>query len=114
MNRFNRPSLKKRISESMNFSVFFFLIIIIAFLFGISFISSTSKKDQKQVLSDAVNKDITHCYAVEGYYPPSLAYIEDHYGLIYDKDRYFIDYVPIGDNIMPSETIIETSGDKDQ
>ncbi len=66
------------------------------------------------MLSDAVNKDIIHCYAVEGYYPPSLAYIEDHYGLIYDKDRYFIDYVPIGDNIMPSVTIIETSGDKDQ
>ena len=107
MNRFNKPSLKKRISESMNFSVFFFLIIIIAFLFGISFIASTSSKDQKQVLTDALNKDIIHCYAIEGYYPPSLAYIEDHYGLTYDKDRYLVDYVPVGDNIMPSVTIVE-------
>ena len=107
MNRFNKPSLKKRIMESMNFSVFFFLIIIIAFMFGISFISSTSSKDQKQVLTDAVNKDIIHCYAIEGYYPPSLSYIEDHYGLTYDKDRYLVDYVPVGDNIMPSVTIVE-------
>ena len=91
----------------MNFSVFFFLIIIIAFMFGISFISSTSSRDQKQVLTDAINKDIIHCYAIEGYYPPSLSYIEDHYGLTYDKDRYLVDYVPVGDNIMPSVTIVE-------
>ena len=107
MNRFNRPSLKKRIIESMNFSVFFFLVVIIAFLFGISFISSTSSRDQKQVLTDAVSRDVIHCYAVEGYYPPSLSYIEDHYGLTYDKNRYLIDYVPIGDNILPSVTIVE-------
>ncbi len=109
-NRFNRPGLKKRIIESMNFSVFFFVIIIVVFLIGISFIASTSSKDQKQVLTDAVNKDIIHCYAVEGYYPPSLAYIEDHYGLTYDKSRYLIDYVPVGDNIMPSVTIVEIHG----
>jgi hypothetical protein len=96
--------------ESVNFSVFFFVIIIAVFLVGISFIASTSSKDQKQVLTDAVNKDIIHCYAVEGYYPPSLAYIEDHYGLTYDKSRYLVDYVPIGDNIMPSVTILEIHG----
>ena len=106
-NRFNRPGLKKRISESMNFSVFFFVIVIIAFLFGISFIASTSAKDQKQILTDAVSKDIIHCYAVEGYYPPSLAYIEEHYGLTYDSSRFLVDYVPIADNIMPSVTIVE-------
>ena len=91
----------------MNFSVFFFLVVIIVFLMGISFISSTSSKDQKQVLTDALNRDIIHCYAIEGYYPPSLSYIEDHYGLTYDDERYLIDYVPIGDNIMPSVTIVE-------
>ena len=75
MNRFNRPNLRKRILESMNFSVFFFIIIIAVFLVGISFIASTSSKDQTQILTDAVNKDIIHCYAVEGYYLPSLKYI---------------------------------------
>ncbi len=107
MNRFNRPGLKKRILESMNFSVFFFVIVIAVFLFGISFISSTSSRDQTQILTDAVSKDIIHCYAFEGYYPPSRKYIEEHYGLTYDKERYLIDYVPVGDNIMPSVTIVE-------
>ena len=44
-NRFNRPSLKKRITESVNFSVLFFVVIIAIFLVGISFIASTSSKD---------------------------------------------------------------------
>ncbi|MBQ6128574.1 MAG: hypothetical protein IJI51_02825 [Lachnospiraceae bacterium] len=107
MNRFNRPGLRKRIVESVNFSVVFFIGIIALFLFGITFISSTSKKDQKQILTDAVSKDVIHCYAVEGYYPLSLKYIEDHYGLTYDKEWYIVDYVPVGDNIMPSVTIVE-------
>ena len=106
-NRFNRPSLKKRITESVNFSVLFFVIIIAIFLVGISFIASTSSKDEKDILTDAVSKDIIHCYAIEGYYPPSLSYIEDHYGLTYDQERYIVDYVPVGDNIMPTVTIVE-------
>ena len=91
----------------MNFSVFFFVVVIAVFLLGISFIASTSSKDQTQILTDALNKDIIHCYAVEGYYPPSLKYIENHYGLTYDKERYIVDYVPVGDNIMPSITVVE-------
>jgi hypothetical protein len=83
------------------------VLIIVIFLFGISFISSTSSRDQKQILTDAVNKDVIHCYAVEGYYPPNLTYLEEHYGLTYDKSRYIVDYVPVGDNIMPSVTIVE-------
>ena len=56
-NRFNKPSLKKRITESVNFSVFFFAVVIAIFLVGISFIASTSSKDQKQILTEAVSKD---------------------------------------------------------
>ena len=105
-----REFLRTFFSAAVISLFFFFVIIIAVFLMGISFIASTSSKDQKQVLTDAVNKDIIHCYAVEGYYPPSLAYIEDHYGLTYDKSRYLVDYVPVGDNIMPSVTIVEIHG----
>ena len=33
-NRFNKPSLKKRITESVNVSVFFFAVVIAIFLVG--------------------------------------------------------------------------------
>lgn len=107
MNRFTRPNLGKRILESMNFSIIFFLLVIGLFLFGISSISAGTSVDQKRVLSDAIHRDVVHCYAVEGMYPPSLSYIEEHYGLSYDHEKFLVDYESIGSNIMPEVTIIE-------
>ncbi|WP_242847353.1 hypothetical protein [Dorea sp. D27] len=58
-------------------------------------------------METAVSRGIAHCYAIEGAYPESLQYLEAHYGLIYDKDRFFIDYQILGSNIMPDVTIID-------
>lgn len=107
MNRFSKPGLKKRIMDSVSMSVILFVVIIMVFIIGISYISQTSGKGQKDILTDAINKDIVHCYAIEGYYPPSLSYIEDHYGLTYDRSKYIIDYEPIGNNIYPDFIVLE-------
>lgn len=107
MNRFSKPGLKKRIMDSVSMSVILFVVIIMVFIIGISYISQTSRKGQKDILTDAINKDIVHCYAIEGYYPPSLSYIEDHYGLTYDRSKYIIDYEPIGNNIYPDFIVLE-------
>ncbi len=110
MNRFQRPNLGKRILQSVNFSILFFVAVIGIFLYGIATVSSGSTADEKRILDEAIRKDIVHCYAVEGMYPPSLAYMEEHYGLTYDHDKFLVDYEPIASNIMPSVTILERSG----
>lgn len=107
MNRFQKPDLKKRIIQSVNFSILFFLFIIGIFLYGISAVSNSSVNDGKEILENALNKDIVHCYAVEGMYPPSLSYIEKNYGLTYDHEAFIIDYEAVGSNIMPTFMIIE-------
>ena len=35
-----------------------------------------------------------------------MDYLKENYGLMYDEDRYFIDYQPLGSNLMPDVTII--------
>ena len=110
MNRFQKPDLIKRIAGSVNFSILVFLVVIGIFLYGISALSQSSLRDEKKILMDAINRDIVHCYAVEGMYPPSAAYIEAHYGLNYDHEKYLIDYEAVGANIMPTVTIIERTG----
>lgn len=107
MNRFTSKSVGKRIIESVNFSLCFFIAVIAVFIIGITVVSSRNEKDELEVLQKALNKDIVHCYAVEGYYPPSLEYIEEHYGLTYDHDKYIVDYESIGNNIIPTVTIVE-------
>ena len=39
-----------------------------------------------------------------------LSYMEEHYGLTYDKDLFFVDYQPIGSNIRPDVTVISRKG----
>ncbi|MCR5268473.1 MAG: hypothetical protein K6E16_08150 [Lachnospiraceae bacterium] len=110
MNRFQKPNLGKRILQSVNFSILFFLVIIGVFLYGIATVSSGSAEDERRILDEAIHKDIVHCYAVEGMYPPTLDYMEEHYGLTYDHDKFLVDYDTVGSNIMPNVTIIERSG----
>ena len=39
-------------------------------------------------------------------YPESLSYLEEHYGITYDKENYVVDYEIIGSNILPDVTVI--------
>ncbi len=63
--------------------------------------------NEKQMLEDALKRDITHCYALEGAYPRDLDYIKGHYGLMYDSSKYIVNYQNIGSNIFPTFSIIE-------
>ena len=47
------------------------------------------------------------CYAAEGAYPPSLAYLKDHYGLQVDETRYTVQYSAVAENLMPDITVLE-------
>lgn len=106
MNRFTKPDIKKRIFSSFTVSIVIFVAVISIFIYGISAVSNSSVVNDKEILTEAINRDIVHCYCVEGMYPPSVSYMEEHYGLVYDSDKFIIDYEYIGSNIMPKVMII--------
>jgi len=106
MNRFTKPDLKKRIFNSFSFSLITFIAVISIFIFGISSVSNSSVVNDKEILSDAIQHDIIHCYCIEGMYPPNVRYMQEHYGLTYDDSKFIIDYEYIGANIMPKVMII--------
>lgn len=83
------------------------IIFFIVLIFQIQNIAVLTKKQQQINLEKALSRDIIECYALEGYYPPNLNYIEEHYGLSYNKSEFFIDYQIEGENIKPTFTIIE-------
>ena len=81
------------------------------FLYGISSISNTAANEEQRNLETALQNDIIHCYAVEGIYPPTLTYIEENYGLTYNKDKFIVDYQVIGSNLMPHVTVMERTSE---
>ena len=87
-----------------------FIIIGILFVNGVSSVSQTTLSKQRDSLETALHRSISQCYAVEGIYPPSLSYIEEHYGLTYDKKLFYVDYQILGGNLFPEITILMKEG----
>ena len=106
MNRFGYGRQSHRTSRFV-LSVCVFLFIFFLFIQGISSLSTGTKKRQKESLENALMRNITYCYPVEGKYPESLDYLKEHYGLTYNEDLFFVDYRVSGSNILPDVTIIE-------
>ncbi len=54
----------------------------------------------------AIRSSIAQCYALEGAYPPDLAYLEKNYGLLLDEKRYIFDYQVPGANVFPIVRVV--------
>ncbi len=97
---------KKRIASTTLISALLFVLIFIGFLFTVSKASKGSQAEQRQSLSDAIDRAIIQCYVTEGRYPESFDYLQKNYGIIYDEEMFRVDYVIYGSNMRPDVTII--------
>ena len=105
MKRFYQNFVKKEIVQIL--AIALFVLFLSFFTSGISKISQETDENQSELLHLAISRGITHCYATEGHYPESLEYLQEHYGITYDTNKYFVDYQVLGKNIFPDVTIIE-------
>ncbi len=97
---------KKNVAGTTLISAVLFILIFIGFLFAVSKASSSSIYEQRQSLSEAIDRAIIQCYVTEGRYPESFEYLQKNYGIIYDDDMFRVDYVIYGSNMKPDVTII--------
>lgn len=104
--RFHKTNNTGQFTSILVALILFFLSIVV-FLYGVGIISKNNALDEKKNLQETIQKDIIHCYALEGIYPPTLDYIEENYGLMYNKNKFIVDYRSDGSNIMPKVIIIE-------
>ena len=61
--------------------------VLLLFLFGFFRMSGTAEEERQQALERAVRKSLVSCYAIEGAYPDSLSYLEEHYGCLLYTSR---------------------------
>lgn len=88
------------------------IVVLGIFLFGVNLVSNNTIDSQQESLENALARDVSQCYAVEGVYPSDLAYLTEHYGLTYNEDLFFVDYQSIGGNIYPDITVIRIKENK--
>lgn len=105
MNLFS--TTKEKISITSYLPVLILVAILAVFVLFSNSMVDTNTAREKEILENAIDRSITQCYALEGVYPADLAYLEENYGLIYNKGQFFVDYQYIGGNLRPDITIIE-------
>lgn len=82
------------------------LLALLIFWFAMNYTSASTVNRECETLEDAISRSISHCYAIEGFYPENLDYLVQNYGLTYDDEVFFVDYRPVGANVAPDYTVI--------
>ena len=83
------------------------LAVVIFFLGALARLEEGRREEGKQQLETALRRAAVSCYAAEGFYPPDVAYLQEHYGLRFDEDAYTVHYVLSASNWMPDITVLE-------
>lgn len=110
-NRFQLSQTEKTHSLKPVVSIGLFVMLICLFVGGLGSVSTDTRNRQRQSLENALSRNLLHFYALEGRYPDTLETLSHSYGLIYDREYFYIDYRFLGDNIYPDITILEEGKD---
>lgn len=95
-------------------SILIFVLVIGAFVRGAVSFSGKARSEGDVTLRNAIARATVQCYAIEGRYPPSVEYLEEHYGIQIDRRRYHVFYEGFASNIMPDITVISAEEQEGQ
>lgn len=106
MNRFEKSSKNSHIFRRIASSAAILFCGIAALMCGISSVRENTDESYIKSLQLALQRSAVHCYAIEGRYPESLDYLQEHYAINWDSSQYVVDYEIVGANRMPVITVI--------
>lgn len=73
--------------------------------FGYSAVRANARAQGAKALRDSILASARQCCAIEGSYPSSLEYLEQHYGLTINHNDYVISYECFAGNVVPSVVV---------
>ena len=82
-------------------SVIIIIVLIVYMYIAVDNAQRKSNEESYNILSDAIIRSAVQCYAIEGFYPPDIGYLENNYGLLVDHNKYFVSYSVFASNIIP-------------
>ena len=75
--------------------------IVIMLHMGLHYLTQANEQEALESTRNAVVRAMVQFYSIEGYYPPTLDYLAERYGLQLDTERFIIHYNASGSNIRP-------------
>lgn len=83
------------------------ILILVFFSVALNGLDSDRQDESLHQLEQALRRGCVACYAAEGVYPPTLDYLQEHYGIQVDQERYVVFYDIFAENLMPVITVLE-------
>jgi hypothetical protein len=84
------------------------IALVLFFAVAVNNLDGGRAAEDRRQLEESLRRSCVACYAAEGAYPPSLEYLEEHYGLQINKTRYTVCYSAFAENLMPDITVLES------
>ena len=89
------------------FSLLLFPTVLLIMLYGFQSAAENSAEEHLRLTEETLRRAVVSCYALEGRYPPDVAYLQKQYGLQLNNEKYIVHYEIFAENIMPDITILE-------
>lgn len=90
----------------------FLALLLLFIVLGVFFSAVRSAKDTQQgegkkLVEQSITRAMVSCYAMEGFYPLSLDYLIENYGLVIDTEKYNVVYDAFASNFIPQVFVFE-------
>ena len=82
------------------------------FYVGILYTQQDSLEKEQITLTQALQGGAVRTYALTGRYPQSLDEILKDYHITYDTEKFVVEYVPNGSNLLPSLSVLPIKAKK--
>ena len=101
---------RRKLRNILPVMILVFLCLI--FYLGISCAGIETISQEQDSLLRALEQVLIHTYALTGHYPQSLEELLQDYNISYDTDKFVVEYVPSGSNLLPSVSVLRLSSGK--
>ena len=80
--------------------------LLVLMSYGIGNLNKQTEAEKLTSARNSVVRAAVQCYALEGRYPMDIRYLEEHYGLQVNPEKYIVHYQAFAANIMPDISIM--------
>ena len=94
------------------FPIIFTLLLCTLFYIGIVHTQTNSLEKEQITLTRALEGGAIRTYALTGRYPQSLSELLSDYHITYDNEKFVVEYVPNGSNLLPSINVFPLKAKK--
>ena len=92
--------------------ILFAAVLCLIFYLGIARTQTDSLGKEQVTLTQALEGGAIRTYALTGQYPQSLDELLSDYHITYDSEKFVVEYVPNGSNLLPSISVLPVNARK--